>query len=156
MSEPSKAHELSLWRGALLPSGLVSLTAIILGAVIRGAPGFWGALFASSAVLLFLSVHLIISKLSEKLDPFAVMALAMFSYFAKVMLMASLLLVVSKLTAPETVDRATFAVTAIAITASWLLGEIVAFTKLRFQLPLPQTTDQKESVRESIQELEGE
>jgi hypothetical protein len=69
----------------------------------------------------------------------ATMALAMFSYFAKVILMGALLLVVTKTTSPETVDRPTFAVSALSITAAWLAGEIRAFVKLRFQLPLPQT-----------------
>jgi hypothetical protein len=69
----------------------------------------------------------------------ATMALAMFSYFAKVILMGALLLVVTKTTSPDLVDRPTFAVAALSITAAWLAGEIRAFVKLRFQLPLPQT-----------------
>ena len=67
------------------------------------------------------------------------MGLAMFSYFAKVILVGALLLLVTKTTSPETVDRPSFAVAALAITAAWLAGEIRAFVKLRFQLPLPQT-----------------
>ena len=75
----------------------------------------------------------------------ATMALAMFSYFAKVILMGALLLVVTKTTSPETVDRPTFAIAALSITAAWLAGEIRAFVKLRFQLPLPQTKGSNES-----------
>jgi hypothetical protein len=67
------------------------------------------------------------------------MALALLSYVAKVGLMGALLIVVTKTTSPESVDRPTFAISALSITAAWLLGEIRTFVKLRFQLPLPQT-----------------
>ena len=63
--------------------------------------------------------------------------MAMFSYFAKVLVMGALLLIVSRATAPETVDRTTFAIAALAITAAWLAGEIRAFFKLKIGLPLP-------------------
>ena len=134
-----QSSETNLWRGALIPAISVALISIIAGVFIRGASGLWGSLLASATVILYFSVHLLISKISVNLDPMATMALAMFSYFAKVILMCALLLVVTKTTSPETVDRPTFAIAALSITAAWLAGEIRAFVKLRFQLPLPQT-----------------
>ena len=134
-----QSSETNLWRGALIPAISVALISIIAGVFIRGASGLWGAFLASATVILYFSVHLLISKISVNLDPMATMALAMFSYFAKVILMGALLLVVTKTTSPETVDRPTFAIAALSITAAWLAGEIRAFVKLRFQLPLPQT-----------------
>lgn len=142
MSLPEKENETNeagLWRGALIPAITVAILSILMGLVIRGVPGLWGALLASVTVILYFSVHLLISKISTNLDPMATMALAMFSYFAKVILMGALLLVVTKTTSPESVDRPTFAIAALSITAAWLAGEIRAFMKLRFQLPLPQT-----------------
>jgi len=137
--------ETNLWRGALIPALSIAVISIIAGALIRGTSGLWGALLASATVILYFSVLLFISKISENLDPMATMALAMFSYFAKVILMGALLLIVTKTTSPETVDRATFAISALSITAAWLAGEIRAFVKLRFQLPLPQTKGSNES-----------
>ena len=134
-----QSSETNLWRGALIPAISVALISIIAGVLIRGASGLWGALLASATVILYFSVHLLISKISVNLDPMATMVLAMFSYFAKVILMGALLLVVTLTTSPETVDRPTFAIAALSITAAWLAGEIRAFVKLRFQLPLPQT-----------------
>ena len=140
MSEETEQNsEVSLWRGALLPAVVTAAVAILAGVLIRGTSGLWGALIASATVILYFSVHLLISRISKDLDPMATMALAMFSYFAKVILMGALLLVVTKTTSPETVDRPTFAIAALSITAAWLAGEIRAFVKLRFQLPLPQT-----------------
>jgi len=65
------------------------------------------------------------------------MGLAMFSYFAKVLLMAGFLILVSKTTDPRTVSRGAFGASAIAISIAWLGGEIRAFTKLKLHLPLP-------------------
>ncbi len=136
---PQQSSETNLWRGALIPAITVAAISIIAGSLIRGTSGLWGSMLASATVILYFSVHLLISKISENLDPMATMALAMFSYFAKVILMGALLLIVTKTTSPETVDRPTFAISALLITAAWLGGEIRAFVKLRFQLPLPQT-----------------
>ena len=137
--------ETNLWRGALIPAVVIAAISILAGVLIRGTSGLWGALLASATVILYFSVHLFISKISENLDPMATMALAMFSYFAKVILMGALLLIVTKTTSPQTVDRPTFAIAALSITAAWLGGEIRAFVKLRFQLPLPQTKGSNES-----------
>ena len=136
---PQQSSETNLWRGALIPAVTVAAISIIAGSLIRGTSGLWGSMLASATVILYFSVHLLISKISENLDPMATMALAMFSYFAKAILMGALLLIVTRTTSPETVDRPTFAISALLITAAWLGGEIRAFVKLRFQLPLPQT-----------------
>ena len=135
----SEQNEVRMWRGALIPALILAALSLIMGTIFRAAPGFWGALLASFTVIIFFSVHLLISKLSRNLDPMATMALAMLSYFAKLSLIGSLLLLVTKTTSPESVDRATFAGATIAITAAWLAGEIRAFLKLRITLPLPQT-----------------
>jgi len=147
MSEEN--NEVSLWRGALVPAIITATVAVVAGVLIRGTSGLWGALLASATVILYFSVHLLISRISKDLDPMATMALAMFSYFAKVILMGALLLVVTKTTSPETVDRPTFAIAALSITAAWLGGEIRAFVKLRFQLPLPQTKGSQQGSYES-------
>ncbi len=145
----SQQNEVGLWRGALIPAVIIAVISIVAGVLIRGSSGLWGALLASFTVILYFSVHLLISKISTNLDPMAVMALAMFSYFAKVILMGALLLVVTKTTSPESVDRPAFAIAALSITAAWLAGEIRAFVKLRFQLPLPQTSPQQGSPKGS-------
>ena len=126
-----------MWRGAVIPSALIAAIFVTGSTAIRHTSGLYGSLLASATVVIFLSIHLVINSLSKNLDPMATMALAMFSYFAKVMLMGAFLAIVAKLTAPETIDRPAFAATALAITAAWLGGEIRAFLKLRLGLPLP-------------------
>ena len=134
-----------LWKGAILPAVIVAAISLIFVTIANHRPGLFAGLLASFTVIIFFSIHLLIARISRNLDPMATMALAMFSYFAKVILMGALLLVVTKTTSPETVDRPTFAIAALSITAAWLAGEIRAFVKLRFQLPLPQTKVTNES-----------
>lgn len=126
-----------MWRGAIIPSTIVAIATMLGSTLIRHKPGFLGALIGSATVIIFLGIHLIISAITKNLDPIAVMGMAMFSYFAKILVMGALLLIVSRATAPATVDRTTFAIAALAITAAWLAGEVRAFFKLKIGLPLP-------------------
>ena len=96
-------------------------------------------MLAQLVVLIYFLVHILISKISRNLDPMSTMALAMFSYFAKVAIMGAFLLVVAKNTSPKSVDRPAFAVAALLITVIWLAAEIRAFLRLRPQLPLPKS-----------------
>ncbi len=126
-----------LWKGAILPAVTVAILATIFDAVFKGMPGFLGGLLASITVIIFFSVHLLVARISRNLDPIATMMLAMFSYFAKVIFMGVFLVLITKFTDRSTVDRTSFAISALLITMAWLAGEIRSFTKLRFQMPLP-------------------
>lgn len=137
-----KPHELThannaMWRGALVPATLVSLLAIITALVLRGSSGLLGAMLASFVVVIFFSVSLLVARLTKSVDPIATMALAMFSYFTKLLLIAGFLIAVTRLTSPESVDRTSFGASAIAVAFAWLAGEVRAFFRLRLQLPLP-------------------
>ena len=131
--------ETKLWRGAILPAAVVAIIAIAVSTAIKHTSGLWGSLIGSITVILFFSVHLLVARISKDLDPMATMALAMFSYFAKVILMGAFLLIVTKTTSPHTVNRPAFAASALSITAAWLFGEIRAFLKLRLGLDVAHT-----------------
>lgn len=129
--------ESAMLKGALLPTVIVGVICIGLFSLLKGLHGFYGALVAQFVVVIFFLVHLLISKLSRNLDPMATMALAMFSYFAKVMVMGAFLLVLTKFTSREVIDRTSFGVTALVLTAAWLGGEIKSYLSLKIHLPLP-------------------
>jgi len=126
-----------LWKGAIVPASITAVILIIVIGFINGKSGLVGAVLASFTVLIFFSVHLLVARISRDLDPMITMALAMFSYFAKVILMGVFLFLVTKYTDRSTVDRGSFAICAILITMAWLSGEIFSFLKLRSQLSLP-------------------
>ena len=139
IAESNKA----MWRGALIPSISVSVLAIITSTALRGLSGLWGSSLAAFTVVIFFSVSLLVARLTKTADPIATMALAMFSYFTKLLLIAGFLLIVTRLTDESDVDRTSFGVSALAISIGWLAGEVRAFFKLRLQLPLPDATTEK-------------
>ena len=141
-SDSQQGSENAMLKGALLPTAIVGVICIALFSILKGVHGFYGALVAQIVVVIFFLVHLLISRLSRNLDPMATMALAMFSYFAKVIFMGVFLVLITKFTDRSTVDRTSFAISALLITMAWLVGEIRSFVKLRFQMPLPNGNSQ--------------
>jgi len=131
-----------LWKGAIVPASVIAVIALIVDLIIKGKSGFLGGLLASITVIIFFSVHLLVARISRNLDPMATMMLAMFSYFAKVIFMGVFLVLITKFTDRSTVDRTSFAISALLITMAWLVGEIRSFMKLRFQMPLPDSNSQ--------------
>lgn len=129
-----------MWRGALIPSTIVALVSIVVALLMRGGSGLLGAFLASFVVVIFFSTSLLVARLTKSADPISTMALAMFSYFTKLLLIAGFLILVTRLTSPESVDRTSFGVSAIAVAMAWLAGEVRAFFTLRLQLPLPESS----------------
>ena len=140
-SNPSNSgnpsNEAQLLRGALTPTFIVGIIAIGFSIFMKGTSGFLGALLAQAVVLIYFLVHIFISKISRNLDPMSTMALAMFSYFAKFLLLGAFLWALTKYTSRSSIDRTTFGVTSIALTFAWLGGEIASYLKLKTHLPLP-------------------
>ena len=123
-----------MWRGALKPAISLSIVSIIIATGFSGISGFYAATLATFTVIIFFSVSLFVARLTRDANPIATMALAMFSYFTKLILMALFLIAVTRLTEPETVDRTSFGLSALAITFAWLTGEVRSFFKLRLEL----------------------
>jgi fructose-specific phosphotransferase system IIC component len=137
MSQPS--NESQLLRGAFVPTLIVSIVAIAASAVVQGMSGFWGALLAQFVVIIFFVIHIAVSRMTRNLDPISTMAMALFSYFAKLFALGILLWAIAKYTDRTTINRIAFGVTAVALTIAWLWGEIASYMKLRLHLPLPVT-----------------
>ena len=133
----NQSSDTVLWQGAIIPASITALLSLIVMATLNGKSGAVGAFLASVTVIIFFSIHLLVARISRNLDPMITMALAMFSYFTKVVFMGIFLLLVTRFTDRSTVDRASFAICAILITMAWLFGEVRSFLKLRVQLPLP-------------------
>ncbi len=133
----NSSTERDLLRGALIPSLVVGVTAIIISTITQGGPGFMGALLAQLVVVMYFAVHIGVSKISRNLDPMSTMALALFSYFAKFILLGAFLYVLTRMTSRESIDRGAFGITAITLTFTWLGGEIRSYLKLKLHLPLP-------------------
>jgi hypothetical protein len=132
-----KSNESQLLRGAIVPTLLVGAIAIALFSVLRGLSGFYGALLAQFIVAIYFVVHIVVSRFSRDLDPISTMAMAMTSYFAKLVFLGLFLWALGKYTDREVIDRFSFGISACAITAAWLGGEVASYFKLKTHLPLP-------------------
>jgi hypothetical protein len=137
--------EQKLGRSSIFLATIAAALSLVVVTVLNGRSGFLGGLLASITVIIFFSVQLLVARISRDLDPTLTMLLAMISYFAKVILMGVFLVLIGRFTDRSTVDRTSFAISALVITMIWLATEIRSFTKIRFQMPLPKgTSDEKE------------
>lgn len=131
----------ALWRGALIPSMILGILALIVSTILKGSAGLFGSALATFTVVIFFSVSLLVGRLTKNADPISTMALAMFSYFTKLLLIAGFLIAVTRLTDESDVDRTSFGISALLIATGWLAGEVRAFFRLRLQLPLPKNPE---------------
>jgi fructose-specific phosphotransferase system IIC component len=136
MSE-NKSNESQLLRGAVRPTLIVGAIAIALFSVFRDLSGFYGALLAQFIVAIYFVVHILVSRLTRNLDPISTMAMALFSYFAKLFFLGLFLWALAKYTDRDVIDRLSFGVAACALTVAWLGGEVASYLKLKTHLPLP-------------------
>ena len=133
------SNERFLLRGAFVPTLVTGIVALAAATAVKGTNGLLGALLAQFVVVIFFIIHIAVSRLTRNLDPISTMAMALFSYFAKLFGLGLLLWAIAKFTDRATIDRISFGITALALTIAWLWGEIASFMKLRLHLPLPGT-----------------
>ena len=133
------SNERFLLRGVFVPTLVTSVVALAAATAVKGTNGLLGALLAQFVVVIFFIIHIAVSRLTRNLDPITTMAMALFSYFAKLFGLGLLLWAIAKFTDRATIDRISFGITALALTIAWLWGEIASFMKLRLHLPLPGT-----------------
>lgn len=132
-----KSNESQLLRGAVKPTLIVGATAIVLFTGVRGLAGLYGSLLAQFIVAIYFVVHILVSRLTRNLDPISTMAMALFSYFAKLFFLGIFLWALAKYTDRDAIDRLSFGVAACALTIAWLGGEVASYLKLKTHLPLP-------------------
>ena len=132
-----------MMKGALKPSLVVGILGLIISTWLQGSAGLYGALLAQLVVLVFFLVNIGVASMTKSTDPIATMALAMFSYFSKILILGAMMFAIGKFTDNEEINRMSFGITAIALTFAWLGGEIRAYLKLKLHLPLPQNPGNK-------------
>lgn len=129
--------ERALLRGAVLPTAVIGIVAIAASTWLQGSSGLIGALLAQCVVVIFFAANIGVARLSRDLDPVMTMALAMFSYMAKVIILGVFLWLITTFVSPDICNREAFAASAIAATFAWLGGEIRAYLALKLHLQLP-------------------
>ena len=132
-----KTNESQLLRGALIPAIIVGAILIVIFTIAKGRSGLFGALLAQLVVIIYFAIHIAVSKISRNLDPMSTMALALFSYFAKLIVLGVFLFLLTRFTSRDQIDRTSFGISALVLTIAWLGGEISSYLKLKTHLPLP-------------------
>jgi hypothetical protein len=125
--------------GAFIPTLLVGLIGIGISSFFAGLNGFSAALLAQFVVLIYFLINFLVFKLSSTMEPRATMALALFSYFSKLLLLAIFLFGITSFISPELFNRTVFGINAIVLTITWLIGEVRKFLRLKNHLPLPKS-----------------
>ena len=141
-SDQAQANYL-IWRGAGIPAAVVTVISCVIAAFTVGTSGFLGSLLSAVIVAIFFSISLLVAQFTKDVNPVMTMALAVFSYFTKLLFVALFLIAVTRLTDPEVIHRRSFGVSAILITLAWLGGEVRAFLSLRLHLELPDKGNDK-------------
>lgn len=135
----NKSTERMLLRGAIIPTFIVGLIGIGISTFFAGLNGFSASLLAQFVVIIYFVIDFIVFKLSSTMEPRATMALALFSYFSKLLLLAIFLFGITSLISPELFNRTVFGINAVVLTFTWLMGEVRKFLQLKIHLPLPKS-----------------
>jgi ATP synthase protein I len=124
-------------RGALIPTLIVAMISLVSSSLYWGTAGFVGAALAQFIVIVFFASNLLAARISRDLDPTMTMAIAMFSYVAKVAMLGIFLWLITTYVPESSCNRAAFGISAVGATFAWLGGEIGAYLKLKLHLQLP-------------------
>jgi hypothetical protein len=125
-------------RGGAVPAAVVGVVAIVVFTLVEGSRGAAGSVLATAVVLLSSVSTLLILRRMAGLDPRIVLMGALVAYFFKVGLLGVFLLLFRH---AEWLSPLAFAITAVVVSLSSTIGEIVAFTRVKtFIYDPPATT----------------
>jgi hypothetical protein len=102
--------------------------ALVVFVLVDGALGAAGSLLATVVVMASFASSVILLRRTKGLDPRVVFLAAMVGYTTKVALLGLVLVLFRD---AAWLSPMAFAVTAIAVSLVWTIGEVVAFTRVR-------------------------
>jgi ATP synthase protein I len=118
----------AMQRHAVIISAVVAVIALVVALVVRGGPGVIGALVGAviAAGLGWLGTW--VMARTARASPAGVMIGAMTAFGAKILFMLVFLLLFQGTTL---FDNRSFALTMLAVTVGWIIGEVVGFVRTR-------------------------
>ncbi|MFM9141540.1 MAG: hypothetical protein ACKOOK_01605 [Actinomycetota bacterium] len=127
----------AMLRGALIFSISFGIIALTISTAIEGTSGFIASSLATFTVVIYFSISLLVGRLTKNVDPVKTLAVALISYFTKLLVIAGFLIIVIRYADERFFDRNIFGLSAIFIIVGWLTGEVRAFFRLRLELSMP-------------------
>ncbi|GAA4563375.1 hypothetical protein [Planotetraspora kaengkrachanensis] len=123
-----QANDVRVLKGAAVPTLVVGLVALVLAAILTGVKGALGAGIGLALVAVFFTVGLIVVSWAGRVSPMAMMAAAVVGYVVKVLAIMAMLTAFEGTTA---FNSRVFALSVIACTLTWTIGEMRGFMKLK-------------------------
>jgi ATP synthase protein I len=131
-----QANDVRVLKGAAVPTLAVGLVAVIVAAFVTGAKGALGAAIGLVLVGAFFTLGLAVVSWAGRVSPMAMMAAAVVGYVVKVLVIMAMLTAFEDTTA---FNPRAFALSVIACTLAWTLGEVRGFMKLKMLYVEPGT-----------------
>ncbi|GAA1306279.1 hypothetical protein Psi02_23610 [Planotetraspora silvatica] len=123
-----QANDVRVLKGAAVPTLAVGLLAVVLAAVLTGVKGALGAGIGLVLVAVFFTLGLVVVSWAGRVSPVAMMAAAVVGYVVKVLAIMAMLTAFQGTTA---FNSRAFALSVIACTLTWTVGEMRGFLKLK-------------------------
>ncbi|WP_182876670.1 hypothetical protein [Microbispora sp. H10670] len=123
-----QANDVRVLKGAAVPTLIVGLVAVLVAAIATGAKGALGAGIGLVIVAVFFTVGLAVVSWAGRVSPMAMMAAAVVGYAVKVLVIMAILRALDGTTA---FDSRVLALSVIACTLAWTIGEMRGFMKLK-------------------------
>jgi ATP synthase protein I len=120
-----------LARAASLAAGVTGALAVLISAIAAGRPGALGALLGLLVAVAYVSITLLVGRLTLTADPNVMMAAAMASFLVKLVVFAVVLTVLKDHGVFAHVSSMAFALTAVATAVATMIAEAVAFMRTR-------------------------
>jgi ATP synthase protein I len=126
MSRPSV--DAAVLTGAAVPAAVVGLVAVVIGGIASGAGGAVGAALGAALVIVFFSVGQLVLGRVLRSNPQMAMTVALTLYLVKIGVLFMLLVLFQGTTA---FDTKVFALTILACTLTWTVGEVWVFSRTK-------------------------
>jgi ATP synthase protein I len=110
-------------RGAVIPTGLAGLGAIVIGLVAAGEKGALGSAVGVALVLVFFTLGMLVVSYATKMSQQLVMAAGLFGYLVKLVAVLALVILFNHVTIW---NAHAFGWTVLGLTIVWLAAEINA------------------------------
>jgi ATP synthase protein I len=121
-------HDVQILKGAAVPTALVGIVLVVIGALTTGAKGAIGAAAAVLLVAVFFTVGVVILGWAARINPVALMNVAIVTYIIKTL---ALFLVLIAFQDTTLFDRQVFALSILVAAVVWIVGEVRAFSRLK-------------------------
>src|SRR5689334_22237355 len=123
-----ESSDARILRGAVIPTGLAGLAAIVVSLVAAGSQGAFGALVGLVVVLAFFGISLLAISYSARVSPQILMPVAMGTYLFKIFAMLGLVVLLRD---AIWMNGRAFGLTVVLCTFVWLIFEVRTFLRTK-------------------------